>query len=177
MATYSGQTLRLPATPIRVQERNKVVWNASRSKENADFFTIGYERREPNELVDAMVSVAVKTVIDVRYTPVSMHRPDFSKSNLQRLLNAHGIGYLHRPDLGVPREIRGKAVGQTNLWGIWFWYDTEVVPRVVTGDLNDFLDGTSKPVAFLCMEYDPRACHRHRLALALERKGLKSYDL
>ena len=33
------------------------------------------------------------------------------------------------------------------------------------------------PVAFMCVELDPTACHRHRLSLALEEQGLRGFDL
>jgi hypothetical protein len=29
----------------------------------------------------------------------------------------------------------------------------------------------------MCVEIDPHECHRHRLSAALERKGLRGFDL
>ena len=37
--------------------------------------------------------------------------------------------------------------------------------------------GCYSPLALMCVELDPHECHRHRLCLALERAGYRSFDL
>lgn len=169
--------LALPTDPIPVQVANKAGWNEKRDAASADFFTLGYMRRGINEVVHALLSVGVSTLIDVRRYPVSMYKPEFSKENLRRCLADHGIGYWHVPTLGVPRDVRGKAIGKANRDDIWSWYDQHVVARFVGRNLTRFFGLADHPVAFMCMELDPTACHRHRLALALERCGLRGFDL
>ena len=168
--------LHLPTESLKVQIKNKETWNGIRSRESADFFTIGYSGRNIAEFLQALKDAGVKCLVDIRYTPISMYKPDFSKSNLQQHLVNEGIEYLHLSDLGVPRDIRSKAVGKTNRNDIWEWYDTNIA-EVFRRNLHRFFNFADHPVAFMCTELDPTCCHRHRLALALEQSGLRAFDV
>jgi uncharacterized protein (DUF488 family) len=161
-----------------VQESNKAAWNGERTRDDADFFTIGYMRRTIDDLIEVLHMAGVGCVVDIRFTPVSMYRPEFSKRNLETRLESEGIWYLHIPDLGVPRDIRGLAAEAGTRQAIWDWYDAEVAGPMIGKNLHSFLNATDgHPMALLCVELDPTACHRHRLALALERRGLRGFDL
>ncbi|MGH8523645.1 MAG: DUF488 family protein [Gammaproteobacteria bacterium] len=164
--------LKLPSDSIKVQTAKRAEWNEARSAQDAHFFTIGYSSRSLADFISALKSVEVVTVIDVRQYPVSMYRPEFSKRNLEASLNSAGIAYWHMPELGVPREVRSIAVETGSRNDIWDWYDSNV-----TFSLNTFFNVADHPLALLCVELDPTACHRHRLALSLEESGLRGYDL
>lgn len=166
--------LNLPSASVKQQLESKVVWNGLRSAEEADFFTIGYSGRRTEEIITALKSHGVRTLVDIRQNPVSMYRPELSKKNLAQLLEQNEIQYSHIPGLGVPRDIRAKAVETGTRDVIWDWYDQEVVPSL---DLHFFLNGFEHPVALMCTEIDPRECHRHRLSLALEGMGMRGFDL
>lgn len=166
--------LDLPTDPVRVQLQNRAIWNETRPRDRADFYTIGYMQRDIGEFLTILLDAGVLTVLDVRYTPVSMYKPDFSKRNLQKHLADAGIDYVHVPDLGVPRDIRGKASGESTRAAIWDWYDRHVLPFV---NLHAFYNSGDHPIALLCTEVDPTSCHRHRLALALEKRGMRGFDL
>lgn len=167
--------LPLPSAPVKQQIASKAEWNESRSPEEADFFTFGYSGRKTEEILALLVKHGVRTVIDVRQNAVSMYRPELSKSNLAQLLEGHGIYYSHVPELGVPRDIRAKAIETGNRDVIWTWYDSNVVACFL--NLHSFLNGFEHPVAIMCTEIDPHECHRHRLSLALEHMGLNGFDL
>lgn len=122
-------------------------------------------------------SAGVATLIDVRDTPVSMYKPEFSKQNLARHLGAKGIDYLHLPHLGVPRDIRARAAEAQDRDVIWDWYDSNVAERHITRNLTEFLNMADQPIALMCLEQDPTSCHRHRLSIRLEQYGLTSFDL
>jgi uncharacterized protein (DUF488 family) len=106
-----------------------------------------------------------------------MYRPELSKANLKRSVEEHGLNYVHLPDLGVPRDIRAKAIDTGTRDVIWDWYDQFVVPPHLGRNLHWFFNGIEHPVAFMCVEISPRECHRHRLSIALEAKGLRGFDL
>lgn len=145
---------------------------------NPTFFTVGYEGRCIQEVIGALEANAVSTVIDIRFSPVSRYRPEFSKRNLASLLESSSIDYVHIRDLGVPRDIRDQASYAGSREIIWDWYETNVVQRHAVRNLHWFFNCANHPVALLCMEADSRTCHRHRLAAALERaSGLKSADI
>lgn len=168
--------LKLPTISTKKQIENRDAWNEPRLAKRADFFTVGYSGRTIEQFLDALKAAGVSCLIDIRANPVSMYKPDFSKNNLERHLSAEGISYLHLRELGVPRDIRSKAIGKTDRNDIWDWYDEHVASLFGARNLHRFFNLTEHPVAFMCSELDPTCCHRHRLALALEKSGLNGLD-
>jgi len=168
--------LNLPSASAKRQIENKAVWNEIRSVHDADFFTIGYTGRKIDEIVIALIAYNVRTLVDIRHNPVSMYRPELSKNNLARLLLGRSIGYVHFPELGVPRDIRAKAIDTGTRDVIWEWYD-KIVASFLSGNLHFFLNGFEHPVALMCTEIDPHECHRHRLSLALEEMGMRGFEI
>ena len=167
--------LKLPSRPARVRAESKALWNEARRIDCADFFTIGYEGRPTDELLDALRSAGVRLLLDIRHSAVSMYRPDLSKRNFREILAREGIEYLHVPEWGVPRTIRAQAIEAGSRDPIWEWYD-ENVAEPFARNLHRFLN-MDHPLAMMCMEADPVECHRHRLFLALEKQGLRGFDL
>lgn len=165
--------IALPQDSIDVQIFNKIVWNLERVG-NFDFYTIGYEKKTIEQVLDLLKRAKVKTLVDARKNPVSQYKPDFNKEKLRETLKKHGIDYAHYPELGVPSDIRRK-LGETGDYN-WFFkqYDENILPRL-EGDAD--LKPLKYPIAIMCVELDPTRCHRHRIALALEKKGLRGYDL
>ncbi|MCI0557440.1 MAG: DUF488 domain-containing protein [Nitrososphaera sp.] len=169
--------LKLPAASSRQQTENRFLWNDSRSSQTADFFTFGYTGKPIEAILDSLIAHGVRTLIDIRQNPVSMYRPELAKVNLKKLVQQRGLHYAHIPELGVPRDIRAKAMGTGNREVIWEWYDEHVVRPYFRKNLDWFLNANEHPVALMCVELDPKECHRHRLFIALENMGLRGYDL
>ena len=76
----------------------------------------------------------------------------------------------------MPRVVRAKAIHADSR------VDLALVPvsssRLDSAAISEwFVKGYTFPPALMCLEIDPRDCHRHRIARALERKGFRSYDL
>lgn len=168
--------LNLPSAPVKRQIENRDIWNELRSVDKADFFTIGYTGRTITEIIAALLTHKVCTLVDIRYNPVSMYRPELSKNNFASLLSEHGIGYVHCPELGVPRDIRAKAIETGTRDVIWDWYD-KIIGAILRGNLHFFLNGFDYPIALMCTEIDPHECHRHRLSLALEEMGMSGFEI
>jgi uncharacterized protein (DUF488 family) len=160
--------LKLPRRPARVRVESKALWNEARCIATADFFT--------DDLLSALRSAEIQLLLDIRHSPVSMYRPELSKRNFTELLAREGVEYLHIPQWGVPRAIRTQAIEAGSREPIWHWYDENVVDPFFARNLHRFLN-MGNPLAMMCMEADPQECHRHRLFLALERQGLRGFDL
>jgi uncharacterized protein (DUF488 family) len=171
-----NRPLKLPTKPARERAASKALWNDGRSSETANFYTLGYEGRKIGDILDALKAASIRCIMDIRHTPLSMYRPEVSKTNFQRTVEAEGIQYLHVPECGVPKDIRAKAIGAGTRDPIWEWYDEYVVERFFGRNLHWFLN-LDHPVAMMCVEADPTECHRHRLFNALERQGLRGFDL
>jgi uncharacterized protein (DUF488 family) len=170
--------LNLPEKSASEQKESKTAWNRQHCPfGEADFYTIGYQGRKIDEFISALTKAGVVTLVDVRFSPVSRYKPDFSKSNLREKLASNFISYIHKPDWGVPRDIRAFSIGKDNREAIWDWYDVNVLPNVAKKNVDEFFNSMEHPVAFMCMEYDPTECHRHRITLGLEKLGLVGCDL
>lgn len=172
-----NSTLRLPEKTKTEQEKSKNLWNSEHCTSEPDFYTIGYSGRKIDEFIKIIENAGIATLVDIRYSPVSRFKPEFSKNNLKKALEAEGIIYIHRPEWGVPRDIRAFSIGTRTRDAIWNWYDTYILPTIIKKNLNDFFNSMEHPIVFMCVEYDPTECHRHRIFLGLERLGFTGYDL
>jgi uncharacterized protein (DUF488 family) len=168
--------LKLPSRSARAQAESKALWNEARSVKTATFFTIGYAGRNIDQFVKLLSDAGVQCVVDIRFTPISMYKPEFSRANIQNALEAAGFDYIHVPKLGVPRDIRVRAIATGDREVIWQWYDKIVVEPFLGKNLHEFMN-LNHPVALMCVEADPTECHRHRLSRALEENGLQGFDL
>ncbi|MEK7352937.1 MAG: DUF488 domain-containing protein [Chloroflexota bacterium] len=174
----STGTLRLPEKTVNEQRQGKVVWNLEHcTSAQPDFYSIGYSGRDIRRFVEILKTAGVATLVDIRYAPISRFRPEFSKYNLKKAVEAEGISYVHRSDLGVPRDIRAFSIGKRTRDDIWAWYDTHILPNIAKKNLDEFFNSMEHPVAFMCVEYDPTECHRHRVFLGLEHLGFTGCEL
>ena len=164
--------IELPVESLEDQIFNKIMWNLSRIGDY-DFYTIGYEKRTLEQFLSILKAKKIATLVDVRKNPVSQYKEEFNKEYLAESMRKNGIKYVHRPELGVPSEVRRK-LEETGDYG-WFFkeYDRNTAPELNKLNLKDF----TQPVAFMCVELDPTRCHRHRIALELEKRGFRGYDL
>lgn len=172
------ERIELPEEPLPMQIHHKLMWNLERMDEKYDFYTMGYSQvPDVNSLIEKLKSVGIRTLIDIRHDPISQYRPEFSKDNLARALKAVGISYVSYPELGVPREERTKVSRPEDFGKLWEWYDRNVIPKLDNILKTEKLIDHDRQYAFMCVELDPTKCHRHRLALSLEKRGLKGWEL
>jgi uncharacterized protein (DUF488 family) len=129
-------------------------------------FTIGYERRSLDELVDELITPSVKRLVDVRELPVSRRR-GFSKTALGETLRDAGIDYLHVRALGNPKPNRerywaGDVEGGAAVYRRHFNNGSR--PALV--ELSESL--VDDATCLLCFERDHAACHRDVIVEALQ---------
>ena len=132
-----------------------------------DVATIGYEGTTPDRLISALKQAGVETLVDVRAIANS-RRPGFAKRALSAAMADAGIGYVHLPALGTPASGRqaarsGKPEVMRRIFGAHL-AGTE--PQAALAELRDL--AARQPVCLLCLEADPRNCHRTLVAEALE---------
>jgi hypothetical protein len=166
--------IELPTEPFEVQVFNKAIWNLGRVGK-FDFYTIGYEKKTMEQFMELLKRAGVRTLVDARAVPRSMYKEEFNKENLARELESKGFKYRHLAELGVPTEIRGKLAESGDFELFNKWYDEHVLASGKL-DSEDF-KSLDYPIAIMCVEFDPTRCHRHRIALALEKRGLRGIDL
>ena len=85
-----NQELPRRGAPQRAESKaeSKILWNDGRSPQAADYFTFGYEGRRLDDIKTVLLSGGARTVLDIRYNPFNMYRPEVSKHNLQKSIEA-----------------------------------------------------------------------------------------
>lgn len=134
--------------------------------------TIGHSTRSLDELIDLLRHHGVERLVDVRTVPGSRRMPHFSKGSLERALPAHGIEYLHMPELGGLRKPRPdsihKAWRNASFRGYADYMQTDEFWRAIAR-LEEL--AAERPTAIMCAEAVPWRCHRSLIADALVAKG------
>ena len=125
-----------------------------------ELLTIGYQGREPADLVATLEEQADDVLVDVRDKPIS-RKKGFSKRALGELLDAHGIAYVHARELGNPKAIRDAGGGSATVlsrYEAWMSERWDGAFDALRPRIED------KRVCLLCLEVDPRECHRALVA-------------
>jgi len=120
-------------------------------------FTIGHSSRSFDEFREILSQYGIDMVIDIRKLPDSGKLPHFNRKKLEKELPAHGIDYVHFPDLGGFRRGGYEAYAQTPEF-------KEAVRKFLT-----VVKG--KHAAVMCAEIVPFRCHRRYVAEELVKRG------
>lgn len=133
-------------------------------------FTIGYEGKTIDELLQALREAGVELLIDVRAVAAS-RRPGFSKTALAGALGEHGIDYLHLRPLGTPKAGREAArKGRIAEMRAIFEEQLETPEaELAMARAEEAVGG--RPTALLCFEADAAGCHRSIVAERLMARG------
>ncbi|MCL4692181.1 MAG: DUF488 domain-containing protein [Candidatus Hydrogenedentes bacterium] len=129
-------------------------------------FSIGYERRSVDELIDILRTYHVAKLIDVRELPLS-RRKGFSKSKLSEKLREAGISYSHIRAAGNPH--RAERADVQRCLRLYRDYLSEN-PNVVDAVIGEF---GRESVAVLCYEREHECCHRSILLAGVEERGYR----
>ena len=122
-------------------------------------FTIGYEGTTVPEFIAALNEGGVERVIDVRALPLS-RRPGFSKSALRGALEEAGIEYVHLKALGTPADGRAAARAGRHADLERIYAGQLELPEAIAQSAEMLALADEKPSALLCMEREPKHCHR-----------------
>jgi uncharacterized protein (DUF488 family) len=157
---------RVAAKVLSREELSRVSsrWNTDATQR---LFTIGYEGRTIDDVLNCLVVNNVHCVIDVRRNALSM-KYGFSKTALGQYLAASGLEYLHLPTLGIPSALRENLVSFDSYQRLFARYRTELLPNA--GESLELVVqkvARRHRVALLCFEANSLQCHRHVVAEAV----------
>ncbi|QPL05145.1 MULTISPECIES: DUF488 family protein [Actinomyces] len=143
---------------------------------------IGYQGRTLEDLVDELVAAHADRLIDVRLTPVSRVK-GFSKSRLRDAVEAAGITYEHRPELGNPKDNRAGYARPGDLAArrAHERYYREVADSPAGSRALDYVAtcvDEGEVVYVLCFERDHACCHRAQVIdeVMMRRDGLSEAE-
>jgi uncharacterized protein (DUF488 family) len=128
--------------------------------------SVGYENyRDVDDFARVLADAGVEQLVDVRELPISRKR-GFAKTALSEALANAGVEYVHLRALGNPKEFRdlyksGKvSAGKSAYQRFLLCERSEEL-----ADLNRIL--REKRSALMCVEHDPKVCHRQVILDAL----------
>lgn len=139
-------------------------------------WTIGYGRFGLSAFIDTLRAARITALIDVRELANS-RRAGFSKRALSAGLEEAGISYRHLKPLGTP-----KAGRQANIRGDMeaFWPIVETAlarPEAELALRETAAIAALQRVCLMCLEEDPKRCHRWRVCEKLAPLGFKAHHL
>ena len=121
-------------------------------------FTIGYERRDGDDLVSRLREFDVDILVDVRERPFS-RKPDFRKNALQARCEEQGIEYQSWPRLGSTASQRElHASGEISAFMSRFRSFARRGRAEELGSLASLAQ--NRTVALICYERCHADCHR-----------------
>lgn len=134
-------------------------------------YTIGYGAREIEEFVALLERYGIRYVLDVRSSPYSKYKPDFSREALRHHLGKHTIRY------GFFGDLMGGRPDDPSCYrpdGAVDYDACRTSPPFLRG-LERLRTAYRKgaPVALMCSEGKPQDCHRTKMiGVALEAEQL-----
>ncbi len=134
------------------------------SKAKDYFFTIGYEGRSIDGILNQFLRNGITQLIDVRKNALS-RKYGFSEKTLCRLCKSIGINYIHLPSLGIPSSLRTNISSPGEYKKLFDKYEKDIlIDR--KEDINQVAKlSLERPTALMCFEKDSNLCHRSRLAI------------
>ena len=159
----------------RRQEGKVVYWYID--KKGITIFTLGYEGRKLEELINVLKNHKIEQLIDVRELALS-RKNGFAKSALKEALNQNGIIYKHFSELGSPRDLRHKLWNEGNYPEFFKEYSEWLSKPEAQEYLTD-LEGLAhvRTTVIMCFEKDVNKCHRSIIKSRLIEDGFKVVDL
>lgn len=146
-------------------------------KGGTPIYTIGYEGKSVEELIEILKRYEIKRLIDVRQLALS-RKNGFSKSILKDKLNENHIGYQNIQELGSPRALRHQLWNDKN-YDEFFKKYSEWLDSSDSETSLENLEGLAhiRATAIMCFEKDVEKCHRSIIKKRLIQDGFKVVDL
>ncbi len=142
---------------------------------SASILTVGYGNRSIEDLIALMRRECVQFLIDVRSSPLSRFKPEFSREPLEQAMRLAGIRYVFMGDTlgGRPQDPSCYENGHVI-------YDLVQQKAFFCEGIDRLLDASAKgfQVCLLCSESRPEDCHRSKMiGVSLLARGAKVIHL
>lgn len=122
-------------------------------------WTIGHSNRSIEKFLELLNEHKIQVVMDVRSFPTSKIE-NFKKEQMEKWLPQNGIEYVWL----------GKELGGYRRGG----YKKHMRTKIFREGIRRLLEiAQKKRACIMCMEVNPKYCHRRFISAHLERKGFK----
>ncbi|MGQ9538209.1 MAG: DUF488 domain-containing protein [Candidatus Bathycorpusculaceae bacterium] len=127
--------------------------------EKAVVWTIGHSNRSINAFLELLREHEIQVLVDVRSFPTSKIE-HFKRENMEKWLPENGIAYVWL----------GKELGGYRKGGYKRYMRTKIFREGVKKLLEI---ASQKRACIMCLEPNPKYCHRRFIAAHLDKKGVK----
>ena len=135
----------------------------TKRKRETRIWTIGHSNRSIQAFVELIKEHGVEVVVDVRRFPTSKIK-HFKQEQMERWLPEHGIEYVWL----------GKELGGYRKGG----YRSHMRTKLFTEGIRRLLEILKQRCAcIMCMETNPKYCHRRFISQYLEKKGVGVFHI
>lgn len=123
-------------------------------------YTIGYGSRDLETFLSLLRKYQIKNLVDIRTSPYSRYKPEFSRQSLINFLETRGIQYRHMGDTlgGQPKDPECYHDGKVDYEKVarqhFFQEGLQQLSKISLQDQN---------VVLMCSEEKPENCHRSKL--------------
>lgn len=123
-------------------------------------FTIGYGAKPLEDFLKALSRRAIQYLVDVRSSPRSHYRPEFSANQLEDYLRNADITYVSMGD-----SLGGRPEDPTCYYAGYVMYDVVRERPFFKAGIDRIRTALSKNlrVCLMCSEGKPEDCHRSKL--------------
>ncbi|RJO67437.1 MAG: DUF488 domain-containing protein [Myxococcales bacterium] len=142
--------------------RSEVETKAALPKAKEAVFTVGYEGRTIDGLLDHLLKNGIRQLVDVRQNALS-RKYGFSGKTLRKYCEDVGISYVHLPSLGIPSRLRTNLDSDEAYVRLFDKYERDILPKQAQAIREAAKLSLSMPSALMCFEKDHHFCHRGRL--------------
>ena len=126
----------------------------------ASIYTIGYGARDLEKFLSVLTANQIQYLLDVRTSPYSSFKPEFSKNALKSFLEANGVRYLFVGDSlgGQPADQSCYTDGKVD-------YEKVSQKEFFRAGIERLHKASrlGQRVALMCSEGKPENCHRSKL--------------
>lgn len=138
-------------------------------------YTSGYEGVSVDGFLNRLVGAGIKHLIDVRRNPIA-RRYGFHRSTLKRLCESLDIAYSHLPELGIESGMRQSLDTQDDYEKLFKHYreSTLIDEELAVERVSQLVKET--PSVLVCMEAQPKCCHRSHLATVVSKRSKLKVD-
>ncbi|MEM6506387.1 MAG: DUF488 domain-containing protein [Planctomycetota bacterium] len=133
-------------------------------------FTIGYERRDGEDLISKLIDNGVTVLVDVRQRAMS-RKADFRGKALAARCEEAGIDYVPMPTLGSTDELRDELRKSGDFQSFAKGFRALTRRKAMKGPIEELAElAEEATIAMICYERSHYECHRSVLAEVLHKK-------
>jgi uncharacterized protein (DUF488 family) len=128
----------------------------------ATLYTIGHSTRSLEDLIEALQSHEIQTLVDIRAFPMSRRLPEFNRESFEKSLPASGIRYVWMKALGGYRKKIREDSPNIGLRNASFrnYADYMLTAEFKSAMAEVIALGEDSRTAYMCAERVYFRCHR-----------------